>query len=194
MVPLIQLEVKIDGDYSIMRAQKVHETILSQCLQALIHHHVYLPGIILIPTIILPGIKNAAHLEPYVRFVTITISINLLILMRYLKLQMIAEYTLNILKNVVPPSIPAIMFLNSNQTFKNYLINLNALIVNKEKKPWTLSFCYSPNNINEPDDDENIGVNKLTSLKSLKWCREACQGQLNVVEVEKYFKNELNDQ
>lgn len=66
MLPIIDLEILSDGDDSINHSQRVHQEILSSLVKTLIDYHVYLDGVILKISMVQPGSKNAAHIEPEV--------------------------------------------------------------------------------------------------------------------------------
>ncbi|CAN1173315.1 Fructose-bisphosphate aldolase 2, chloroplastic [Linum perenne] len=53
----------------------------------------------------------------------------------------VAEYTLNLLKRRIPPSVPGIMFLSGGQSEVEATLNLNAM--NQSPNPWHVSFSYA---------------------------------------------------
>ncbi|CAN1173313.1 Fructose-bisphosphate aldolase 2, chloroplastic [Linum perenne] len=55
--------------------------------------------------------------------------------------QQVAEYTLNLLKRRIPPSVPGIMFLSGGQSEVEATLNLNAM--NQSPNPWHVSFSYA---------------------------------------------------
>ncbi|XP_020280739.1 fructose-bisphosphate aldolase-like isoform X2 [Pseudomyrmex gracilis] len=120
MVPIVEPEVLSRGEHDIDRALQVHEEMLSILFRVLNEHRVYLEGMILKTAMVLPGITNVIQFTP----------------------QIIAEYTIRAFKRTVPVAVPAIFFLSGGQTDENSILNLNAINVCNDKKPWRLSFCY----------------------------------------------------
>ncbi|KAL2490654.1 putative fructose-bisphosphate aldolase 1 [Abeliophyllum distichum] len=53
----------------------------------------------------------------------------------------VAEYTLNLLKRRIPPSVLGIMFLSGGQSEVEATLNLNAM--NQAPNPWHVSFSYA---------------------------------------------------
>ncbi|KYN02483.1 Fructose-bisphosphate aldolase [Cyphomyrmex costatus] len=136
MVPIVEPEILNNGEYDIDRALQVHEEMLSILFRALNEYHVYLEGMVLKLAMVLSGIKNAIKCTP----------------------QIVAEYTLRALRRTVPMAVPAIFFLNGDQTDEE----ANTVI-----KIWK----------NNP---ENVDKAQAMFLKRVKLCSEASLGKLRV--------------
>ncbi|EFN84595.1 Fructose-bisphosphate aldolase [Harpegnathos saltator] len=121
MVPIVEPDILTTGDYDINRALRAHQQVLSILFRVLNEHHVYLEGMLLKPAMVLPGITGTKKYTP----------------------QVVARYTLSVLRRTVPVAIPAIFFLSGGQTDEESATNLNAINTHDvDKKPWRLSFCY----------------------------------------------------
>lgn len=55
--------------------------------------------------------------------------------------EVVANYTLKMLKRRVPPAVPGIMFLSGGQSEMEATLNLNAM--NQSPNPWHVSFSYA---------------------------------------------------
>ena len=55
--------------------------------------------------------------------------------------EVVADYTLKLLKRRVPPAVPGIMFLSGGQSELEATLNLNAM--NQKPNPWHVSFSYA---------------------------------------------------
>ncbi|PKI69974.1 hypothetical protein CRG98_009577 [Punica granatum] len=53
----------------------------------------------------------------------------------------VAQYTLKLLQNRIPPAVPGIMFLSGGQSEVEATLNLNAM--NQAPNPWHVSFSYA---------------------------------------------------
>lgn len=122
LVPIVEPEVLVmDGDHSIEVSFAVTEKILAATFKALADHHVALERMILKPNMVLPGDK-AGKASP----------------------QVVGEQTVKLLRRVVPPAVPGIMFLSGGQGEEEATINLDAVnkAAQKVRTPWELSFSY----------------------------------------------------
>lgn len=119
IVPIVEPEVLIDGDHTIERCAKVTEEVFYEVFKALHEHKVYLEGIILKPSMVLPGKDSSQSAS----------------------VQQVADNTLTVFRRVVPCAIPTINFLSGGQTPEQATAHLNAM--NKTKQPWNLSFSYA---------------------------------------------------
>ncbi|XP_018395785.1 PREDICTED: fructose-bisphosphate aldolase-like isoform X2 [Cyphomyrmex costatus] len=163
MVPIVEPEILNNGEYDIDRALQVHEEMLSILFRALNEYHVYLEGMVLKLAMVLSGIKNAIKCTP----------------------QIVAEYTLRALRRTVPMAVPAIFFLNGDQTDEEAVLNLNAINACDNKIPWRLSFCYGralQNTVIKiwKNNPENVDKAQAMFLKRVKLCSEASLGKLRV--------------
>jgi fructose-bisphosphate aldolase class I len=119
LVPIVEPEVLMDGDHDIDRCSEVTEFVLKTVYQELYYARVKLEGSVLKPNMIVPGKKcpkRASAAE-------------------------VAEKTLKVLKNCVPPAVPGIAFLSGGQSDVEATAHLDA--INRiGNTPWRLSFSY----------------------------------------------------
>ena len=119
MVPIVEPEVLMDGEHSIMKCFEVTAKVLKECYKELKLHKVNLKGTILKPNMILPGnkSKNKSNTTE------------------------IAKMTLKCLKENVPSEVPGIAFLSGGQTEIEATQNLNE--INKiNDTNFCMSFSY----------------------------------------------------
>ncbi len=121
IVPIVEPEVLLDGDHSIERCHEVTESVLHAVFAALHDHKVGLEGMVLKPSMVLPGNKNSAKATP----------------------EQIATATLEVLRRTVPAAVPTINFLSGGQTPEGATANLNAMNAMYPHAPWVVSFSYA---------------------------------------------------
>src|SRR3990167_7744001 len=109
----------MDGDHDIEECAETSQLVLHELFKALVTHQVYLPYIILKPSMVTSG-KNFKPFSDH---------------------HDIAHFTLEVFRNVVPAAVPSINFLSGGQTPEQATINLNA-INQHGLQPWLLSFSY----------------------------------------------------
>ncbi|HTR58358.1 MAG TPA: class I fructose-bisphosphate aldolase [Casimicrobiaceae bacterium] len=120
-VPIVEPEVLIDGDHTIERCYEVSEAVLHAVVDALYRHRVLLEGMVLKPSMVIPGKEHATKASP----------------------QQVAEATLRVLKRCVPAALPTINFLSGGQKPEEATANLNAMNTMYPNAPWVLSFSYA---------------------------------------------------
>src|SRR5260370_23748520 len=119
LVPIVEPEVLMDGTHTIERYFEVTQQTLESVFHALYEHRVVLARILLKPNIVLSG-KDCPQQA---------------------SVEKVAEATLRCLKPVVPPPVPAVVFLSAGQTDLQATEHLNAM--NRlNQVPWQLSFSY----------------------------------------------------
>lgn len=119
IVPIVEPEVLMDGGHSQDRCFEVTADAHSALFEELQKADVYLPGILLKPNMIVPGEKSGESVSP----------------------ELIAEKTIEELKNHVPDGVPGIVFLSGGQSEVEATVNLNAMNL-QNNLPWKLSFSY----------------------------------------------------
>lgn len=119
LVPIVEPEVIMDGDHDIDRCYEVTEFVLKTVYQELYYARVKLEGIVLKPNMVVPGKKCPKRAS----------------------VAEVAEKTLKVLKNCVPPAVPGIAFLSGGQADVEATAHLDAM--NRiGDTPWRLSFSY----------------------------------------------------
>jgi fructose-bisphosphate aldolase class I len=121
LVPIVEPEVLIDGDHTLERCHEVTEAVLGAVFNALRRHHVMLEGMVLKPSMVLPGKEHPPKANP----------------------ETVATATLEVLRRMVPAAVPTINFLSGGQSPEEATANLNAMNVMAPEAPWVLSFSYA---------------------------------------------------
>jgi fructose-bisphosphate aldolase class I len=122
IVPIVEPEVLMDGPvaaHDIDTCYRITEWVLKSVFEQLNYADVRLEGIVLKPNMVIPG-KNADKKAPA---------------------REVAEKTVKVLKNCVPPAVPGIAFLSGGQSdveATEHLSLMNAL----GPLPWPLTFSY----------------------------------------------------
>jgi fructose-bisphosphate aldolase class I len=119
LVPIVEPEVLMDGDHSIDRCYEVTEWVLKTVYRELFLARVKLEGTVLKPNMVVPGKKSEAKAS----------------------VEEVAEKTLRVLRECVPPAVPGIAFLSGGQSDVEATAHLDAM--NKlGGAPWKLTFSY----------------------------------------------------
>jgi fructose-bisphosphate aldolase class I len=121
IVPIVEPEVLIDGVHTIERCHEVSEAVLHAVFHALHRHKVLLEGMVLKPSMVLPGKGSPPKAAP----------------------EVVARATLEVLKRTVPAAVPTINFLSGGQSPVEATANLNAMNAMAPHAPWVLSFSYA---------------------------------------------------
>jgi fructose-bisphosphate aldolase class I len=119
IVPIVEPEVLMDGDHDIDRCYDVTQRVLNKTFQELRVQRVALEGMILKPTMAIPGKKSS----------------------RQASVEEVAEKTVRMLKACVPAAVPGIAFLSGGQSDEEATAHLDAM--NRiGGLPWRLTFSY----------------------------------------------------
>jgi fructose-bisphosphate aldolase class I len=121
IVPIVEPEVLIDGDHTMERCHEVSEAVLGAVFRALARHRVALEGMVLKPSMVLPGKANPNKASA----------------------EAVGRATLEVLKRTVPAAVPTINFLSGGQTPEEATANLNAMNALDPHAPWVLSFSFA---------------------------------------------------
>jgi fructose-bisphosphate aldolase, class I len=121
IVPIVEPEVLIDGVHTLERCHEVSEAVLHAVFHALHRHRVLLEGMVLKPSMVLPGKESPPKASP----------------------EVVARATLEVLKRTVPAAVPTINFLSGGQAPVEATANLNAMNALAPHAPWVLSFSYA---------------------------------------------------
>ncbi|CAL2273989.1 unnamed protein product [Prunus armeniaca] len=92
---------------------------LRKCGQRSCLNDVLFEGILLKPSMVTPGAEAKDRATP----------------------EQVADYTLRLLRQRIPPAVPGIMFLSGGQSEVEATLNLNAM--NQAPNPWHVSFSYA---------------------------------------------------
>ena len=122
IVPIVEPEILMDGptsSHDIDTCYRVSEWMLKTVFQELYYARVSLEGMVLKPNMVVPGQKSAKQASP----------------------AEVAEKTVRLLRNCVPPAVPGIAFLSGGQSDElatEHLSLMNAM----GTLPWKLTFSY----------------------------------------------------
>ena len=119
IVPIVEPEVLMDGENDIDQCYKITKKTLQVVFDELNDQKVDIRGILLKPNMVVSGKKCPAQAG----------------------IEEVAEKTIKCFKEVLPDSLPGIVFLSGGQSEILATEHLNAMNVGG-KCPWTLSFSY----------------------------------------------------
>lgn len=159
IVPIVEPEMLMDGNHSIDHCAEASEMVLHELFNALFIHQVELEHMILKPSMITCGKETKPFSSP----------------------EDIADYTMSVFRNVIPPAVPSINFLSGGQTPQQATANLNA-INRLGYQPWVLSFSYG-RALQEDciktweGKSENIQQAQATLLNRARLNSLACMGE-----------------
>jgi fructose-bisphosphate aldolase, class I len=119
IVPIVEPEVLMDGDHTIDRCVEVTTWMLKETFQQLFYNRVALEGMVLKPNMAVPGRESPKQVS----------------------VEEVAERTVRMLKDCVPPAVPGIAFLSGGQSDEEATAHLDA--INKiGDLPWRVTFSY----------------------------------------------------
>ncbi len=119
IVPIVEPEVLMDGDHEIDRCYAVTDWVLKTVFSDLYYQRVVLEGMVLKPNMVISGKKAARRAGP----------------------EEVAEKTVRMLKNCVPPAVAGIAFLSGGQDDEEATVHLN-LINQLGPLSWPVTFSY----------------------------------------------------
>ena len=124
LVPIVEAEVLMDGgrDHSLETSFAVHERTLRSVFEALADQGVSFEGMVLKPSMVLPGEKFPRKATP----------------------GQVADATVTVLKRWVPSAVAGISFLSGGQSDEDATVNLNEVtrVADRVGRPWPLTFSY----------------------------------------------------
>lgn len=120
IVPIVEPEVLMDGSFSMEEYADVTRRVQHAVFQALQDFGVSLEHIVLKPNMIIPSSKGEEAFDP----------------------AQIATMTLEVLRETVPASVPAILFLSGGQSEEQARDTLASIHAQSSNDPWFLSFSY----------------------------------------------------
>ncbi len=119
IVPIVEPEVLMDGDHDIDLCDEVTTAAWNTLFDALKMHSVFLPGILLKPSMIISGKAAEKRADAHE----------------------VAERTFRGLLDCVPASVPGVVFLSGGQSPEEATEHLRIMNTLGDK-PWKLSFSY----------------------------------------------------
>lgn len=122
LVPIVEPEVLMDGEHTLKQCKKVTEETLHTVFNQLYIQRVMLEGILLKPSMVLPGLACSTQET----------------------VDEVADATVQCLLRTVPAAVPGIAFLSGGQSGELASARLNAMNLRfKSKLPWALSFSFA---------------------------------------------------
>lgn len=122
LVPIVEPEVLMEGSHTIEKCAEVSEQVLRIVFNKLATQGVVLEGLILKPSMILPGLSCPKQVD----------------------VNTVANTTVRSLLRTVPAAVPGIAFLSGGQSPELASAHLNAMNANfKGKLPWELTFSFA---------------------------------------------------
>lgn len=119
LAPIVEPEVLMEGTHDLEHSAQVTQDTLAAVFSELKKARVALEGILLKPNMVLPGYQSPQKAS----------------------VSEVAEATLRVLRRVVPPAVPGIVFLSGGQSPEQASVHLNAMN-SKGEQPWQLSFSF----------------------------------------------------
>jgi len=120
LVPIVEPEVLMDGNFGIETAAAMTERVIAACYKALSDHHVMLEGTLLKPNMVRSGSDSAVQATA----------------------AEIGLATVRVLQHTVPPAVPGITFLSGGMSEEEASLSLNEINKAPGPKPWALTFSY----------------------------------------------------
>ena len=122
LVPVVEPEMLMEGEHSLQRCAEVTEAVLRTVFEQLYVQRVLLEGMILKPSMVLPG-----SISPNQEGV-----------------DEVADVTVRCLLRAVPAAVPGVAFLSGGQSGELASARLNAMNVRfRERLPWALAFLFA---------------------------------------------------
>jgi hypothetical protein len=124
LVPIVEPEVLMDGDFPAEITSIVTERVLSSVVKALLDHHVFLEGTILKPNMIRSGSDSVVQIGA----------------------KEIGALTLRTLQRTVPVALPGIAFLSGGLSEEQASLALSEINKSPGNKPW----CSAHHSLHPP--------------------------------------------
>jgi fructose-bisphosphate aldolase class I len=159
IVPIVEPEVLMDGGHDIDQCYQVTQWVLKTVFQDLYHQRVILEAMVLKPNMVISGKKSSKRASP----------------------EDVAEKTLRVLKECVPPAVAGIAFLSGGQSDEEATAHLN-LINRLGPLPWPVTFSYGRALQHEPQKvwagkSENVAAAQRAFSHRARMNGLAAQGQ-----------------
>lgn len=120
LVPIVEPEVLMDGDFSIEVAAAMTERVIAACYKSLSDHHVMLEGTLLKPNMVRSG--SDAKVQATAKEIALA--------------------TVRVLQHTTPCAVPGITFLSGGMSEEDASLALNEINNAPGPRPWTLTFSY----------------------------------------------------
>jgi fructose-bisphosphate aldolase class I len=121
LVPIVEPEVSLDGDHDIETCKEVTRRVWKMQYEVLQQYGVLMEGSLFKPAMIVPG-ADAPKKEPA---------------------EKVAKYTLDVMKETVPPTMAGITFLSGGQSEEEATQHIQAMAEYMPDAPWNVSFSFA---------------------------------------------------
>ncbi|ORC86645.1 putative fructose-bisphosphate aldolase glycosomal [Trypanosoma theileri] len=160
LVPIVEPEIMLNGTHNIHTCEQVSQHVWSEVIAALHRHGVILEGIMLKPSMVVPGSESG-----------ITVSA-----------AEVAAHTVATLARVLPPAVPVVGFLSGGLSELQSTEYLNAINNTSTPHTWLLTFTFGRALQNSAlkawvGKDENIPHCRRTFMHRAKMNSLAVQGK-----------------
>lgn len=152
LVPIVEPEVLMDGDFSVEVAAYVTQKVISACYNALEQHHVLLEGTLLKPNMVRWGSDYKPNFELSAEEIASANGNEKVIeeIKQKKGMELVGLATVSVLQRSVPPAVPGITFLSGGMSEEEASLALNAMnslvlntnLTNNKQAPWRLTFSY----------------------------------------------------
>jgi fructose-bisphosphate aldolase class I len=120
LVPIVEPEVSLDGNHDIETCKEVTRRVWKMQYEVLQQYGVLMEGSLFKPAMIVPGAEAAK--EPA---------------------EKVAKYTLDVMKETVPPTMAGITFLSGGQSEEEATQHIQAMAEYMPDAPWNVSFSFA---------------------------------------------------
>merc|ERR1719247_3589940 len=121
LVPIVEPEVSLDGSHDIEKCKELTRKVWKMQYEVLQQYGVMMEGMLFKPAMIVPG-ADAPSKEPA---------------------EKVAKYTLDVMKETVPPTMAGITFLSGGQSEEEATQHIQAMAEYMPDAPWNVSFSFA---------------------------------------------------
>jgi fructose-bisphosphate aldolase class I len=121
LVPIVEPEVSLDGNHDIETTKEVTRKVWKMQYEVLQQYGVMMEGMLFKPAMIVPGADSGVT-EPA---------------------EKVAKYTLDVMKETVPPTMAGITFLSGGQSEESATQHIQAMAEYMPDAPWNVSFSFA---------------------------------------------------
>jgi fructose-bisphosphate aldolase class I len=121
LVPIVEPEVSLDGDHDIETTKEVTRKVWKMQYEVLQQYGVLMEGMLFKPAMIVPGADSGKKESA----------------------EKVAKYTLDVMKETVPPTMAGITFLSGGQSEEEATQHIQAMAEYMPDAPWNVSFSFA---------------------------------------------------
>jgi fructose-bisphosphate aldolase class I len=120
LVPIVEPEVSLDGNHDIETCKEVTRRVWKMQYEVLQQYGVLMEGMLFKPAMIVPGADAPKE-----------------------SAEKVAKYTLDVMKETVPPTMAGITFLSGGQSEEEATQHIQAMAEYMPDAPWNVSFSFA---------------------------------------------------